>query len=106
MAEVYDVNGLLSVNYDDLFGRTKSAESTTQGQAFGKVLDSAFQLLNDTNSLANDAQAKSIDFALGKTNSTHEMTIALQKAAVSLQYTVAIKNQLMSAYNEIMQIQI
>ncbi len=106
MADITDVNGLLSINYDDLFGKTSSSESTENSEAFSDVLSSAIDMIDETNEYANDAQAEAIDFALGNSDSTHEMTIALQKAAVSLQYTVAIKNQLMSAYQEIMQIQV
>jgi flagellar hook-basal body complex protein FliE len=47
-----------------------------------------------------------MDFTLGNTDSTHELTVAQQKAYLSLQYTVAVKNGFLDAYKEIMQIQI
>ena len=52
------------------------------------------------------AEQAAVDFTLGNTDSTHELTIAQQKAYLSLQYTVAIKNAFLDAYKEIMQIQI
>ena len=63
-------------------------------------------LVGETDSLAAEAEAAEIDFSLGNAESTTEVTVAQQKALVSLQYTVAIKNALMDAYQEIMNIQI
>ena len=45
-------------------------------------------------------------FALGETEKTHDLTIALQKASTALQYTVAVRDRLLDAYKEIMQMQI
>ena len=52
------------------------------------------------------AQQAEVDFATGKLTSTHELAVIEQKANLALQYTVAIKNQLLSAYKEIMTIQV
>ncbi|MCR5476540.1 MAG: flagellar hook-basal body complex protein FliE, partial [Lachnospiraceae bacterium] len=45
-------------------------------------------------------------FALGQSDSTHDLMIALEKASTALQYTVAIRDKLMDAYKELMQMQI
>lgn len=74
--------------------------------AFSNILSSAMGLVNQTNSLAEAAEEAEIDFALGNADSTHDVTVAQQKAYLSLQYTVAIKNAVLEAYNEIMNIQI
>ena len=47
-----------------------------------------------------------IKFALGETENTHDLTIALQKASTALQYTVAIRDKVIEAYRELMQMQI
>ena len=47
-----------------------------------------------------------IRWALGETNSTHELSVAMNKAATALQYTVAVRDKLLEAYKELMQIQI
>lgn len=62
--------------------------------------------IKETDSLSQQAEQAAVDFTLGNTDSTHELTIAQQKAYLSLQYTVAIKNAFLDAYKEIMQIQI
>ncbi len=74
--------------------------------AFSKVLSSAMDLIKETNSLSDAAEEAEISFAMGQTDSIHDVTVAQQKAYVSLQYTVAIKNAVLSAYRELMQIQI
>ena len=47
-----------------------------------------------------------IKFALGETENAHDLTIALQKASAALQYTVAVRDKLLDAYKELMQMQI
>ena len=47
-----------------------------------------------------------ISFALGETDNTHDLTIALQKASTALQYTVAVRDKFLEAYKEIMNMQI
>ena len=59
-----------------------------------------------TNSYLSDAENEKIRFALGETDNTHDLTIAMDKASTALQYTVAIRDKVMEAYKELMQIQI
>ena len=47
-----------------------------------------------------------IKWALGESENTHDLAIALQKASTSLQYTVAIRDKVLEAYKEIMAMQI
>ena len=62
--------------------------------------------LDETNTLANNADTAQMNFAMGYSDNTHDLIIAQQKASLSLQYTVAIKNQLLASYKEIMNMQI
>ncbi len=83
---------------------TKSTESTQN--TFSAIFDQMVNLVGETDSLAAEAEEAEINFSLGNADSTHEVTVAQQKALTSLQYTVAVKNALMEAYQEIMNIQI
>lgn len=74
--------------------------------AFSTIFDQMLNLVSETDALSAEAEAAEINFSLGNADSTHEVTVAQQKALVSLQYTVAVKNALMEAYREIMNIQI
>lgn len=73
---------------------------------FASLFDKAVENLNTTNSYLSDAENEELRWALGETDNTHELTIALQKATTSLQYTVAIRDKVLEAYKEIMQMQI
>ena len=53
-----------------------------------------------------DTENEEIKFALGETENSHDLTIALEKASTALQYTVAVRDKFLEAYKEIMQIQI
>ena len=76
------------------------------GTMFEAALNSAINNINQTNSYLSDAEDQEILFALGESDSTHDLTIALEKASTALQYTVAIRDRVLEAYKEIMQIQI
>ena len=62
--------------------------------------------INYTNAALSNAENEEIKFALGETENTHDLTIALQKASTALQYTVAVRDKLLEAYKEIMNMQI
>lgn len=74
--------------------------------AFSSFFQSAVDSINTTNGYLSDAENEEIKLALGETESTHDLTIALQKASTALQYTVAVRDKFVEAYNTIMQIQI
>ncbi|MCQ2522277.1 MAG: flagellar hook-basal body complex protein FliE [Lachnospiraceae bacterium] len=84
-------------------------ESVKKGSAtedmFGSIFQSVVDNINTTNKYLSDAENEEIKLALGQTESTHDLAIALQKASTMLQYTVAIRDKFMEAYKEIMNMQ-
>ena len=62
--------------------------------------------VDETNDLQNYAEQAEIEFALGESDNTHDLLIAQTKATVALQYTVAVRDKLIEAYKEIMNMQI
>jgi len=84
----------------------KSETVKTDGTLFDSLLNTAIDNIKTTNSYLSDAENEEIKFALGETENTHDLTIALQKASTALQYTVAIRDKVMEAYRELMQMQI
>lgn len=78
----------------------------TDGSLFDSFLDTAVSNIKTTNNYLSDWENEQIKWALGETENTHDLTIALQKASTALQYTVAIRDRLLDAYKEIMNIQI
>ncbi len=85
-----------------LFQETKKADGTV----FESFLNTAINNINTTNTYLSNAENEEIRFALGETENTHDLTIALQKASTALQYTVAVRDKLLEAYKEIMNMQI
>lgn len=74
--------------------------------SFGSVLASMMGHIKETNDLTNKAESAEIQFALGKSDNTHDLMVAESKASVALQYTVAVRDKIIEAYREIMQMQI
>lgn len=90
-----------------LIGKVGDAESlTADGSMFEALLNSAIDNISTTNNYLSDAENEEIKFALGETENTHDLTIALQKASTALQYTVAIRDRVLEAYKEIINMQI
>ncbi|MCR5720474.1 MAG: flagellar hook-basal body complex protein FliE [Lachnospiraceae bacterium] len=73
---------------------------------FETILNTAIDNVKTTNNYLSDAENEEIRFALGETQNTHDLMIALQKASTALQYTVAVRDKLLESYKEIMQMQI
>lgn len=72
---------------------------------FEAVFQSALNLVKETDAYTKAAEQEEMAYAMGLTNSTHDLQIAQAKASISLQYTVAVRNAVLDAYKEIMQLQ-
>ncbi len=91
-----------------LYGNTGvvSSSSSSSDSEFGSVLSGVMELISDTNTLQNQASAEEISFALGESDNVHDLLVAEQKANLAIQYTAAIRNQFITGYNTIMNMQI
>lgn len=76
------------------------------GSLFSVIFNSAVDNLKTTNNYLSDAENEKIKWALGETDNAHDLTIAMSKASTALSYTVAIRDKMLEAYKEIMQMQI
>jgi len=84
---------------------TPASATVTKNSTFDNMFKSSVNLLNDTNNYTQAAQQEETKYALGITDSTHDLQVAQQKANLALQYTVAIRNNVMDAYKDIMNLQ-
>ena len=102
------VNGIDSVKHLENIGNkiSKSGASGEDKDVFAAFLNAAIDNINTTNTYLSEAENEEIKFALGETESTHDLMISLQKASTALQYTVAVRDRFVAAYKEIMQMQI
>jgi len=110
LSAITGVSGLSGIKdtsaVSTLTGTLGQEEKKADGTLFDAFLNTAIDNIKTTNSYLSDAEDEEIKFALGETENTHDLTIALQKASTALQYTVAIRDRLLDAYKEIMQIQV
>lgn len=83
----------------------ENTDSASKTGSFDSLLQSAMKMVKETNQYSNEAAEAEMSYAMGVTNSTHELQVAQMKANISLQYTVAVRNAVMDAYKEIMQLQ-
>ena len=100
------VNQVAGTGLSTLTGNLTKDDTVVEGTMFDAFLNSAIDSLKTTNSYLSDSENEKIKFALGETENAHDLTIAMQKASDALQYTVALRDKLLEAYNQIMQMQI
>ncbi|MBE5887264.1 MAG: flagellar hook-basal body complex protein FliE [Lachnospiraceae bacterium] len=99
-----DITTIYSAYNDAL--SSVSGSSDVKGGDFSSILDGMIHAIDETNDLQNYAEQAEIEFALGLSENTHDLLIAQTKANVALQYTVAVRDKLIEAYREIMNMQI
>lgn len=104
MLDISNLSGITS-NYLDSFTTSKSLK-TAEDDTFQSIFSSMLNAVNETNELQNKAEEAEIQFALGESTNTHDLLIAESKAEVALQYTVAVRDKIIDAYRELMQMQI
>ncbi|MEW6679453.1 MAG: flagellar hook-basal body complex protein FliE [bacterium] len=66
------------------------------------LFDLVLSGLKETNRLENNADKLTQDLVSGKLENIHDLMIATEKAEIALNFTMAIRNQALRAYQEIM----
>ncbi|MDR2165979.1 MAG: flagellar hook-basal body complex protein FliE [Zoogloeaceae bacterium] len=80
------------------------ATAAAGGVDFAQVLRNTIEQVNQTQQQAEDMAAK---FAAGDDNANlHEVMLSLQKASLSFQEMVQARNRLVSAYHDVMNMQV
>lgn len=83
-----------------------SSESTSSSaelmNSFGRVLASK---LNQVDQLQRTAQTKSRQFAAGKIDNVHEVSIATQKANMGLQLAGLVRQKVLQGFQQLQQLQ-
>ncbi len=78
-------------------------DKKAEGSAFGAVLKDA---IKDINSLQNDADKAIANVQLEDAGSVHDAMIALEKAGISFQVMMQVRNKILDAYQEVMRMQV
>ncbi len=101
-----DITNLNSISRLGTDGNAPLAlKKTNHNETFESLFQSALSMVKETESLTNAAEKEEISYALGLSDNIHDLQIAQQKANLSLQYTVTVRNKVMEAYREIMNLQ-
>lgn len=103
--DISNINAISSDGMDSFFNNT-SLTKTKNTDSFSDVLSAAMNSVGETNSLQNLAEQAEVQFALGESDNTHDLLVAESKASVALQYTVAVRDKIIDAYKELMQMSI
>lgn len=91
-------------NYKDFLKfEDKKPIDTNNNTIFSEFLHNALNKVNEAQ-IQSDEYKNSL--ALGELDNLHELSIASEKANVSLQIAMSIRNKIVEAYKEIMRIQI
>lgn len=104
ISSLYNVTSGVIKKAAENYSAADSARQTDSD--FGSLFQKAVENLDTTNAYLSDAENEKLKWALGESENTHDLTIAMQKASTALQYTVAVRDKFLEAYKEIMQIQI
>lgn len=98
---------------DAMLAELKSVASVTQGKLdqgavqgggdFSQILKNTLEQVNQAQ---QTAQKMTQDFAAGENVNLQDVMINLQKANLSFQEMVQVRNKLVSAYHDIMNIQV
>ena len=105
MSTVNILSGVSSVYITNSIADNSKAGKSEGSGSFDELYQAAVNLISGTNGYIQQAQQAEIDYAMGKLTST-QLSIIENKANIALQYTVAIKNGILDAYKEIMQLQV
>ncbi|MBM7716483.1 flagellar hook-basal body complex protein FliE [Bacillus thermophilus] len=82
---------------------SKAMQGAGQENGFGTYLKKA---LNEVNNLQLESDVATKKLAAGEKIELHEVMIASQKASVSMQAALEIRNKAVEAYQEIMRMQV
>jgi flagellar hook-basal body complex protein FliE len=85
---------------NSVFGAlNQNTSSKVTGSGFQDTLDS---LISQVNTQLQEADQLSQEFAMGRTDSLHEVMIETEKSSISLSFLLQIRSKLLDAYQEIM----
>lgn len=90
----------------DNIAQNRSANTTGSAKAAGTPFsDVMSNAIDGVNSLQVQAEQKSADFIAGKTDDVHDVTISMQRAKLSFELMMEIRNKLLDTYKEVSRIQ-
>ena len=96
------VQGVNSIN-SMIASPVKNVDNPDRNVNFKDIL---FDALNNVSALEQESAKMTEDFIAGRTDNIRSVLIAAEKASISLQFIMEVRNKVMDAYQEIMRMQI
>lgn len=78
----------------------------TGSQSFQYALDAAKNLVDKNKVAETNVSEKTIDFMTGKNDNVVDLMVAQTKSNILMQYSLQVRNNLLNAYKEIMNLSI
>jgi len=92
----------ISKAYPDLLTGNKQAKRI-EDKSFGEIIKSS---IADVNKLQKDSDNAVRNLVTGEETDIHKTMIIMEKAGISFQLTMAVRNKIIEAYETIMRMQI
>ncbi|WP_372869076.1 flagellar hook-basal body complex protein FliE [Planomicrobium okeanokoites] len=80
-----------------------NAKPENKVEGFGEIFKQAIQNVNQTQKASDKLTS---DLATGQVENIHEVMIASEKASLSLELTMQVRNKVVEAYQEVMRMQV
>lgn len=102
------MTSIQGVNWNDsnLLSEKGQASKLTGSESFEFALDAAKKLIETSKAAESDVTQKTIDFMSGENDNIVDLMVAQSKSSILLQYSLQVRNGLLSAYKEILNITI
>ncbi len=106
MDTITAIQGSVSDYLSGVYPMGTTQTDSSNADSFATIFQSAVDMVKNTNDLQHDAEIEEINFALGYSDNSHTLQIAQEKASIALQYTLAVRDRFLEAYDKIMNMQI
>ncbi len=87
----------------EVFGRRREIRPEAEERTFGDMVTDAINSVDDAKKTADQNVE---DFVSGKTENVHDVMLSLEKADISFQLMLEIRNRVVEAYQELSRMQI
>lgn len=80
-----------------------TSQTSANGTSFSQMLNNA---LNNVNAMQQTADQAGVQLAAGNTTDIHNVMIATEQASLAMDLAVQVRNKVVEAYQQMMQMQI
>lgn len=105
MSSILGISGISGIDANLYTTSLDKTDKTTNNATFEALFQSALDMIQETNDWSNRVDEEEMKYAMGQSDNAHDLMIVQAKASMSMQYTLAVRNGVVEAYREIMNLQ-